>query len=69
MTVDLSKYDRPIIEKDRRYLYCVHDLRPEWHWSPYHAWWDRRRNGSARMVAKKLGGKVRIFNPITGDIR
>lgn len=68
--MDISKYDRLIIEKDRQYLTCVKDLRMQWHWSPYHAWWDKRgRKDITKAIAWRIGGKVRRFNPITGEIR
>lgn len=70
MSVDMSKYDRLIIEKDRRYLTGVKDLRPQWHWSPYHAWWDKHgRRETTKGIARKLGGRVRRFNPITGEVK
>lgn len=70
MTVDMSKYERLIIEKDRKYLTCIRDMRPEYHWSPYHAWWDKRkRRDVSKQIARSIGGKVRRFNPITGEVR
>lgn len=70
MMADLSRYERLIIEKDRRYLTCAKDMRPEYHWSPYHAWWDKRnRKDVTKTLAKMIGGKVRRFNPITGEVK
>ncbi|MBQ1364241.1 MAG: hypothetical protein IIY60_00375 [Clostridia bacterium] len=69
MDVNMRKYDRAIIEKDRRYLFCVKNGEPSWHWSLYQAWWDRGNGENARKVARIIGGVVRIFNPITGEVR
>ena len=69
MSVDMKQYDRMIIEKDRNYLSHAENGEPVWHWSPYHAWWDPFKGRYARKVADKVGGIVRVFNPITGDIK
>lgn len=70
MTADVNAYDRMIIEKNRQYLYCVKDNNPVWHWSPWHAWHDElNRTEITKTIARKIGGKVRKFNPITGEIR
>jgi len=70
MTADVNAYDRMIIEKNRQYLYCVKDNNLVWHWSPWHAWYDElKRTGITKTIARKIGGNVRKFNPITGEIR
>lgn len=69
MKTDLTAYDRRIIEKDRRYLTGAENGKPVWHWSQYHAWWDQENGGRfVAAVARKVGGQVRTFNPITGAI-
>lgn len=68
MKVDLSEYERKIVQKGRLYLYCAGgDGSLQWTNSKYDAWSSKRRD-KAVMVAKKVGGRVRTFNPITGDI-
>ena len=66
--IDVTDYDRVIIEKDRRYLACIKDGLPVWHWSTYQAWWDPYGGKFAKEVARKLDARIRTFNPITGDI-
>ena len=69
MNTDLRAYNRRIIEKDRRYLTRAENGQPVWHWSPYHAWWDAENGGRfVTAVARKVGGTVRVFNPITGSV-
>lgn len=69
MNTDLRTYNRRIVEKDKRYLTHAERGRPAWHWSPYHAWWDAENGGQfVPEIAKKVGGKVRTFNPVTGVI-
>ena len=69
MNTNLRDYDRKIIEKDRRYLFKAENGEPVWHWSLYHAWWDEEHGGQyVPEVAKQVGGTVRTFNPITGEI-
>lgn len=66
---DINDYARLIIEKDNRYLYRARNKRPIWHWSSYDAWFDKfHRAGMTAAVARKFGGTVRSFNPITGEI-
>ena len=69
MNVDLRQYDRRIVEKDRRYLTGAKNGEPVWYWSPYHAWYDAENGGRfVPEIARKVGGTVRTFNPITGEI-
>lgn len=68
--VDMSKYERLIIEKDGKYLTGFKDMRPEYSWSKYQAWWDKKkRRDVSKQTARSIGGKVRRFNPITGEVR
>ena len=68
MKVDLNEYERKIVQKGRLYLYCAGgDGSLQLTNSKYDAWRNRHAE-KARMVAKKVGGRVRTFNPITGDV-
>ena len=70
MNTNINDYNRMIIEKNRQYLYCVKDNNLVWHWSPWHAWHDElKRTWITKTIARKIGGNVRKFNPITGEIR
>ena len=70
MKTDLSQYDRRIIEKDRRYLWGAKNGAQVWVPSPYDAWWDQENSGAnVLMVAKEIGGTVRTFNPLTGELK
>ena len=69
MEVNIKAFDRKIVEKDRRYISRAYAGQPEYHWSLYSAWWDPKGGENARLVARKIGGTVRTFNPITGDVR
>ena len=42
------------------------DLR--WSRSPYDAWFTRDRE-KARMVARKVGGEIALFNPVAGQLK
>lgn len=59
-----------IIQKDGEYLVGTilysSDLR--WSKSPWDAWKTRNRN-DAKMVARKVGGKLMLFNPIVGQLK
>lgn len=69
MKIKTESYSRLIVEKDRRYLYRAKNKTAVWHWSSYDAWYDSfKRPGAALAVARKFGGIVRKFNPITGEI-
>lgn len=70
MKTDPRTLERRIIEKDRRYLWGAKDGAPVWVPSPYDAWWDQENSGAnVLMVAKEIGGTVRTFNPLTGEIK
>ena len=70
MTTDRAAYERRIIEKDRRYLWGAKNGAPVWVPSPYDAWWDQENSGAnVLMVAKEIGGTVRTFNPLTGELK
>lgn len=45
-----------------------YSLEYRWSTSPYDAWGCRRKE-TAEKVARKLGGDLWLFNPITGEIR
>ena len=70
MSIDLRTFDRRIIEKDRRYLWGAKDREPVWVWSPHDAWWDEENSGRyVQRVANRVGGIIRTFNPITGELK
>lgn len=70
MKTDPRTLERRIIEKDRRYLWGAKDGAPVWVPSPYDAWWDQENSGAnVLMVAKEIGGTVRTFNPLTGELK
>lgn len=57
-----------IVRKDRRYLVGVSIMgRLNWSAYRYDAWrtWSGQ---SAEMVARRVGGDLMLFNPITGDV-
>ena len=45
-----------------------YSLEYRWSTSPYDAWGCRKKE-MAEEVARKLGGDLWLFNPITGEIR
>jgi hypothetical protein len=59
-----------IIQRDGEYLVGTilfsSDLR--WSKSPWDAWKTRNRD-AAKMVARKVGGKLMLFNPIVGQLK
>ena len=59
-----------IVEKDHEYLRgrCAVTGVLRWSNSPYDAWGTRKMDKAMR-VAWKLGGSVRLFNPIVGQIK
>ena len=65
--VDIRRYTRVIICKNRRYLQCRSAVTNEliWSESPYHAWWTRNAE-DARNIAKATGGTAMLFNPVVG---
>ena len=70
MKTDPRTYERRIIEKDRRYLWGAKDGGPVWVPSPYDAWWDQENDGAnVLIVAKEVGGTVRTFNPLSGELK
>lgn len=69
MDINLKAYERRIIEKDGQFLKRAENRRPVWYWSAYDAWWDQENGGRyVAEVAEAVGGRVRVFNPITGAI-
>ena len=69
MSMDRRTYDRRIIVKNRRYLQKAENGEPVWTWSPYDAWWDEENGGRfVGIIAEKVGGKIRRFNPISGEV-
>ena len=68
--MDRQEYDRRIIVKNRRYLQKAENGEPVWTWSPYDAWWDEENGGRfVGIIAEKVSGKIRRFNPITGELK
>ena len=67
MTVDLRDYEEFVVRKGRLYMFSVTDGYLRWTNSPYDAWRHKRRD-KARMVAKRIGGRVCAFNPVTGEV-
>ena len=45
-----------------------YSLEYRWSTSPYDAWGCRKKE-TAEEVARKLGGDLWLFNPITGELR
>jgi hypothetical protein len=70
MCVDIRKYTRVVIRKNREYLQCKSELHGAlvWSTSPWDAWWTRNAE-TARDIAKKTGGIAMLFNPITGKTK
>lgn len=64
MERDIQSYTRYVVEKDREYLRGAWE-RVKWSTSYYDAWRTKDLEG-ARRVAKKLGGRLMLFNPATG---
>lgn len=60
---------RYIVEKDKSYLMHMprEETVPRWTYSAYTAEHYRDRQEALKM-AKQFGGKIRMFNPITGVI-
>lgn len=68
MSVDLKEYDRMIIRRNGYFLVGMgEDGHLRWSTSPYDAWHHKKRQYVIR-VAKRVGGKMKIFNPINGRI-
>lgn len=64
MKDDYKKKTGLIIRKDGQYLVgtILYSTDLRWSWSPYDAWITRSWK-KARMVARKVGGKIVMFNP------
>ena len=66
--MDIRLYTRcVIISREETYLQCRSIVTGELIWSdsPYDAW-ATRKLASAFRVAHRVGGSVRLFNPIIG---
>lgn len=70
MTVDLKDYDVLVVMKGPIFLRGMYagDKVARWTSSAYEAWSIGSRM-QAQKVADKLGGVVRTFNRITGQVR
>lgn len=69
MNVNIDDYDRFVVERNRQYLVFVRDGKwLKFSTSPYDAARLRTQN-EARAVARKIGGRVAVFNNLTGDVR
>ena len=59
-----------IVQREGEYLvgriFGSHDLR--WSKSPWDAW-NTREKEAAQFVARMVGGKVMLFNPVSKEIR
>ena len=69
MSVDIRKYTRCIIRKNRQYLQrkAMFSNDVVWDSSPYTAWYTRDAE-LARQVALKTGGTSMLFNPVVGKV-
>jgi hypothetical protein len=68
MNTDLKEYDRMIVKKDGYFLVGMGlDGHLRWSTSPWDAWHHSKRQYVIR-VAKRVGGKMKIFNPIRGSV-
>lgn len=67
MCVDIRKYTRVIVRRNREYLQCKSKIHGGlvWSASPWDAWWTRNAD-NARAIARKTGGIPVLFNPVTG---
>lgn len=70
MCVDIRKYTRVIIRKNRQYLQHKALFTNEivWGTSPYTAWYTRNIE-AARAIALKAGGTAMLFNPVIGKTK
>lgn len=68
--MDVTRYDGILIQKGKKYLVAVRNNGKQtlkWSTSP----WDGvliEKLSDAQRVAKKVGGKIVRFNPVTGVI-
>lgn len=67
MAVDIRRYTRVIIRKNKLYLQgkSLIDGSLIWSNSKYNAWWTRDAD-YARDVARITGGTAMLFNPVVG---
>ena len=66
MTCDaIRRQTSLVVAKDGKFLQCRNMVTGEIEWSQHlsHAWRTRNRKDAA-MVARKLGGRLMLFNPI-----
>lgn len=67
--MEIDRYDRFIVIRAGRYLASAGDgigkLRMTD--SPWDAWQETDK-GKAQMVAKRIGGRIRRFNLVTGTV-
>ena len=68
--MDIRLYTGIIIERDGEYLVGViyGTLKLRWSASPWDAWITRER-ANAMKVARAVGGKPFLFNPISSQIK
>lgn len=59
-----------IVKRGKEYLVDVNQVTRclDWSVSPYHAWRTRNRE-SAEMVARKVGGRLCLFNPVAAQTK
>lgn len=68
--MDIRKYTCLIIRSGTMYLVGRILYSTDLRWSE-NAWdaWHTRNIEAARMVARRIGGTVMLFNPISGQLR
>lgn len=69
--MDIRKYTTLIIKRENEYLVgCILNSGGMTRWSNS-AWdaWHTREWFDAQRVAKRVGGRIMLFNPVTGELR
>ena len=69
--MEIRKYTTLIIKRENEYLVgCILHGGGMTRWS-ISAWdaWHTREWDDVQSVAKKVGGKIMLFNPVTGELR
>jgi hypothetical protein len=66
--MDIRLLTRCVVQKGNLYFRCKDDVYGlMWSDSPYEAW-STRKLDTAYRVAWKLGGSVRLFNPVVNEV-
>ena len=68
--MEIREATRLVIKRGNEFLVGLIIGGPDLRWSlsAYDAWWTRNPE-EAKMVAKKTGGDVWLFNPVAGQLR